>query len=625
VTESIQLLRLLIRIRRRIRVLAAMEGAVVGATVALGTLALARGVTHARGAALPWSLACACLLLSALLGAGILGARRIALARCARLVDLTLDGRDHRQDRVLSALFFLDGPPGVLARAAIGDAVVRARALSPSVIAPAHRPRALPALGAAALALLMVGIWPAASPGARHGGGAEPTAAARAARLRVPAPELDAERDEVRAAATAAQAADDETLVALADEMRTALQALTDGRLTRDDALDRLQELAARAGRAAREAEREGEALHAAGRAMESTPATHAAGKALGDDDRAATEGAWRALAERAAAAGAGERAALASALAAAGSAAAQAAADQTGAPAAGDPQRRLNRDHPAADPGTVGGSAATPGERRLERLRRDLDDTARACRGGAEGCGQRVGDRARELPRLQREAQEAGARRRLENAAKQLRERLRRGELGERAPGQNEKRFLRAARGAPEGDRTGTSERQGQASGEPSDETAALATDEPGMADGEGGGETLADETEQAGTSAGGQGTSGGAEAQAQGQGAGIGQQPGGDPLGPGAASPTRGREREAHLRGGAGPTRSEVIEAAAQRGFASGGYGRVFGDYQAVVEESLTSGAVPEGKRYLVRRYFQLIRPRTAPPARADAPRRP
>jgi len=30
------------------------------------------------------------------------------------------------------------------------------------------------------------------------------------------------------------------------------------------------------------------------------------------------------------------------------------------------------------------------------------------------------------------------------------------------------------------------------------------------------------------------------------------------------------------------------------------------------SVVEESLESGAVPEGRRYVVRRYFQLIRPR-------------
>ena len=68
--------------------------------------------------------------------------------------------------------------------------------------------------------------------------------------------------------------------------------------------------------------------------------------------------------------------------------------------------------------------------------------------------------------------------------------------------------------------------------------------------------------------------------------------------------------------LRGGAGPTRSEVIESSAHRGFATREYVRVFDDYQPVVEESLASGAVPEGRRYVVRRYFQLIRPRAGAP---------
>jgi len=72
--------------------------------------------------------------------------------------------------------------------------------------------------------------------------------------------------------------------------------------------------------------------------------------------------------------------------------------------------------------------------------------------------------------------------------------------------------------------------------------------------------------------------------------------------------------------VRSGAGPTRSEVIEASARRGFAARDYVRVFDDYQPVVEESMETSAVPEGRRYLVRRYFQLIRPRA--PARASAP---
>jgi hypothetical protein len=84
----------------------------------------------------------------------------------------------------------------------------------------------------------------------------------------------------------------------------------------------------------------------------------------------------------------------------------------------------------------------------------------------------------------------------------------------------------------------------------------------------------------------------------------------------------PTRGHEREVRVRDGSGPTRSEVIEASARRGFAAREYVRVFGDYQPVVEESLASRAVPEGRRYVVRRYFQLIRPRAGAPAARGTP---
>ena len=54
-------------------------------------------------------------------------------------------------------------------------------------------------------------------------------------------------------------------------------------------------------------------------------------------------------------------------------------------------------------------------------------------------------------------------------------------------------------------------------------------------------------------------------------------------------------------------------MIGGAADRGFAQQGYARVFSDYQAAVEDALATTAVPEGRRYVVRRYFDLIRPRT------------
>jgi len=61
-----------------------------------------------------------------------------------------------------------------------------------------------------------------------------------------------------------------------------------------------------------------------------------------------------------------------------------------------------------------------------------------------------------------------------------------------------------------------------------------------------------------------------------------------------------------------GQGGSRSEVIQGAAERGFASRGYTRVFREYHTVAEEALNRDEIPGGYRFYVRRYFQLIRPR-------------
>lgn len=64
-------------------------------------------------------------------------------------------------------------------------------------------------------------------------------------------------------------------------------------------------------------------------------------------------------------------------------------------------------------------------------------------------------------------------------------------------------------------------------------------------------------------------------------------------------------------------GPSRSEVILGAANRGFVGQGYREVFTDYENHAEEVLERDEVPPGYRFYVRRYFQLIRPRDAAPA--------
>jgi hypothetical protein len=73
-----------------------------------------------------------------------------------------------------------------------------------------------------------------------------------------------------------------------------------------------------------------------------------------------------------------------------------------------------------------------------------------------------------------------------------------------------------------------------------------------------------------------------------------------------------------------GQGGTRSEVILGAAERGFASRGYQKVYREYHTVAEEALDKDEIPGGYRFYVQRYFQLIRPRedVAGSARSPAP---
>jgi hypothetical protein len=81
------------------------------------------------------------------------------------------------------------------------------------------------------------------------------------------------------------------------------------------------------------------------------------------------------------------------------------------------------------------------------------------------------------------------------------------------------------------------------------------------------------------------------------------------------GAATNTKVGTEDTQVAGqdtGQGATRSEVIQGAAERGFASHGYTRVYREYHAVAEEAIGKDEIPGGYRFYVRRYFQLIRPR-------------
>jgi len=76
---------------------------------------------------------------------------------------------------------------------------------------------------------------------------------------------------------------------------------------------------------------------------------------------------------------------------------------------------------------------------------------------------------------------------------------------------------------------------------------------------------------------------------------------------------SAMRTQDVEAHaVDAQSGPTNSEVILSAAEKGFRGQGYKKVFTQYHTVAEAQIGKDDIPDGYRFYVRRYFQLIRPR-------------
>jgi hypothetical protein len=96
-----------------------------------------------------------------------------------------------------------------------------------------------------------------------------------------------------------------------------------------------------------------------------------------------------------------------------------------------------------------------------------------------------------------------------------------------------------------------------------------------------------------------------------AQGKGAGKGK--GNASLGEKTALNDKGlKDTKVNAAQGDGPTKSEVIESAANEGFASTNYQEVFVEYDHVAEEIMEKEKIPYGYEFFVRRYFDAIRPR-------------
>ncbi len=97
------------------------------------------------------------------------------------------------------------------------------------------------------------------------------------------------------------------------------------------------------------------------------------------------------------------------------------------------------------------------------------------------------------------------------------------------------------------------------------------------------------------------------------KGEGQSWGSGPGGDPKG----KHTDIKGQSVDVRAEAvdteqGHSNAEVIHSAGQRGFSSQPYRKVYTKYRTVAEGQIEKEKIPDGMRFYVRRYFQLIRPR-------------
>jgi hypothetical protein len=288
--------------------------------------------------------------------------------------------------------------------------------------------------------------------------------------------------------------------------------------------------------------------------------------------------------------------------------------------------------------------------ERELERLDRDLDQQKNAGRQldrldrelekAAEDLMRDLGLSAQDLDRGAEDLNHIDQQQMTQQQKEELRQRLEEVRELLRQQGQSGKgqivrlmRFGRMARGqGGQGGQPGQGGQQGQGGGQQGQNGPGGGQGQQGQAGQQGangqngsggqGGETwvLGPNGEKILLLSRGQGSGGGENGGDNGGGAGR-RQPGRgwgeghDPNITGAATNPKMGTEDTQVQGadtGQGGSRSQVILGAAERGFASHAYKRVYTEYHQVAEESLAKDDIPGGYRFYVKRYFQLIRPR-------------
>ncbi len=268
--------------------------------------------------------------------------------------------------------------------------------------------------------------------------------------------------------------------------------------------------------------------------------------------------------------------------------------------------------------------------QRRLDRLDRELSKAAEDLLKDLGMSAEDLEQAAEDINRMQEEEMSDKEKEELRQRLEELRELLRQQGQGGKQRMQRMLKFGKRARGGSSGSKGQKGQGQQGEQGDEGDEQDGENGKEGEGKDGEGkdgqgkGGMTLKMVRVPGGQGQGMPGGEGSGAGSAPGQG-----QPGGQ--GQGGTGKEWGTGHDANVMGkrtdmksgtedvqemGAdtkrGPTNSEVILGAADRGFKGSGYKKVFTDYHTRAEDQINKDQIPDGYRYYVHRYFQLIRPR-------------
>jgi hypothetical protein len=653
-------------VARRIRTQRALNAGVLFGVVAAGGVGLCMGLGKASfvsaESTLPWIYGLAALPLVAALVAALLPVRSLG---AAQLVD-----KSHGlKSRLSNALEFLRLPASTrtpFMEAAIADAAAHVREVTPKRAAPFRRPPSLPLL-----AILVVGVAVVAALEVPRevAVAVEPSLDP----LLLNEDDLDSFRSELTDLARQPDV-EDEVRVA-AREFNQLIEDLADRRLERTEALRRIEELERDIleGREA-DAETMRESLRQLGEDLRRAELMEDASEALRDADAARAETAVRELAERLRndEASRPELDELRDALRRA-TQENQSQREEELRQRREELERLLQRERDKQQESERDRRLLQRRERELDRLRREeqqmseqrreLERLRRELERAAEDLNRDNGEEqaadslergAEDLNRMAREQMTEEQMREMARQLEQLRELLRRerqqgqgqGQDGQSGQGRNGRmqRFVLQARGQGDGESMpvvmpGGENGQGQGQGQ--GQRGQGQDGQAGQGQGQGGqGGQAGQGQEGQGQGSGptkalvlGQGGQGNAQLEIpglgrsqgpQGQGQGQGNEPGGgigtshDPTTLDDPTRLQGTRRNMRVEGEAseGPSRSEVILGAADRGFASTPYRDVYTDYENHAEEVLERDEIPSGYRFYVRRYFQLIRPREGEP---------